>query len=158
MTAILALVRKDLLLYLNDRRALMLHLLIPIVVAAFFGTLFGGGDKGQSGKIDVALVQLDRADLYAALFEDLFPRCTNRCVADQARRARMNADDIFLVRPERHDRLDVGAADCLVERGFDFFRGFENLVWLGHDMPAFLSRQNVVVPFVDPCPSRTRQV
>jgi ABC-2 type transport system permease protein len=61
MNAILALVRKDLLLYINDRRALMLHLLIPIVVAAFFGSLFGGSGKSQSGKIDIALVQQDRS-------------------------------------------------------------------------------------------------
>jgi ABC-2 type transport system permease protein len=67
MTAILALVRKDLKLYINDRRALMIHLLVPVLVAAFFGALFGGGGggagKGQTGKIDIALVQQDRSDI-----------------------------------------------------------------------------------------------
>jgi ABC-2 type transport system permease protein len=64
MTAILALVRKDLKLYINDRRALMIHLLVPVIVAAFFGALFGGGgSKGQAGRIDIALVQQDRSEI-----------------------------------------------------------------------------------------------
>ena len=67
MTAILALVRKDLKLYINDRRALMIHLLVPVIVAAFFGALFGGdgggGGKGQTGRIDIALVQQDRSEI-----------------------------------------------------------------------------------------------
>jgi ABC-2 type transport system permease protein len=57
MTAFIALVRKDLILYLSDRRALLLHLVLPIVIAAFFGSVFGGAAKG--GAIDVALVQQD---------------------------------------------------------------------------------------------------
>ncbi|HEX8604022.1 MAG TPA: ABC transporter permease [Pseudoduganella sp.] len=64
MTAILALVRKDLKLYINDRRALMIHLLVPVIVAAFFGALFGGDTgKGQTGKIDIALIQQDSSDI-----------------------------------------------------------------------------------------------
>lgn len=67
MTAILALVRKDLKLYLNDRRALLIHLLVPVIVAAFFGALFGG-DSGnapgrQTGRIDIALVAQDRSEI-----------------------------------------------------------------------------------------------
>lgn len=60
MTAFLALVRKDLILYISDRRALLMHLVLPIVIAAFFGSVFGGGSK-VSG-IDVALVQQDTSD------------------------------------------------------------------------------------------------
>ncbi|QBE63080.1 ABC transporter permease [Pseudoduganella lutea] len=63
MTAILALIRKDLLLYINDRRALVIHLLVPVIVAAFFGSLFGGAGNGQGGKIDIAVVQQDRSSL-----------------------------------------------------------------------------------------------
>ncbi len=67
MTAILALIRKDLKLYINDRRALAIHLLVPVIVAAFFGALFGGGGggsgRGQTGKIDIALVQQDSSDI-----------------------------------------------------------------------------------------------
>jgi ABC-2 type transport system permease protein len=60
VTAFFALVRKDLILYLSDRRALLMHLVLPIVIAAFFGSVFGGGTKG--GRIDIALVQQDASD------------------------------------------------------------------------------------------------
>jgi ABC-2 type transport system permease protein len=60
-TAFLALVRKDLILYVSDRRALLMHLVLPIVIAAFFGSVFGGG-SAKGGGIDVALVQQDTSD------------------------------------------------------------------------------------------------
>lgn len=61
MTAFFALVRKDLILYISDRRALLMHLVLPIVIAAFFGSVFGAGSSKVSG-IDVALVQQDTSD------------------------------------------------------------------------------------------------
>jgi ABC-2 type transport system permease protein len=61
MTAFFALVRKDLILYIADRRALLMHLVLPIVIAAFFGSVFGGG-SAKGGGIDVALVQQDTSD------------------------------------------------------------------------------------------------
>jgi ABC-2 type transport system permease protein len=60
-TAFFALVRKDLILYISDKRALLMHLVLPIVIAAFFGSMFGGGSAKGSG-IDVALVQQDTSD------------------------------------------------------------------------------------------------
>ena len=62
MTALLALIRKDLLLFVHDRRALLLTLMMPIVLGAFFGFLFGGSGSQQSGKIDVGLVVQDHSD------------------------------------------------------------------------------------------------
>ena len=61
MTALIALIRKDLLLYLNNRRALLLHLLMPVVLAAFFGSLFGGNSGAAAGKIDIGLVLQDHS-------------------------------------------------------------------------------------------------
>ncbi len=60
MTAFIALVRKDLLLFFSDRRALLVNLVLPILIATFFGYLFGGAGKSETSRIDVALVQLDR--------------------------------------------------------------------------------------------------
>ena len=54
MTALLALIRKDILLFFGDRRALILTILMPIVLGAFFGYIFGGSPKEDAGKIDVA--------------------------------------------------------------------------------------------------------
>ena len=62
MTALIALIRKDLILFAADRRALLLTLVMPIVLGAFFGYLFGGSGASDKGRIDVALVQLDDSE------------------------------------------------------------------------------------------------
>lgn len=62
MTALLALIRKDILIYLSNRRALLLNLAMPIVLGAFFGFLFGGSG-GDSGKINIALVSQDQSEV-----------------------------------------------------------------------------------------------
>jgi ABC-2 type transport system permease protein len=40
--AIRALIRNDLRLYLTDRRAIVIGVVVPIFIAAFFGHVFGG--------------------------------------------------------------------------------------------------------------------
>jgi ABC-2 type transport system permease protein len=62
MIAITALVRKDLILFLLDKRALMLNLLMPILLGAFFGYLFGG-NSSETSKIKIAVVNLDQASI-----------------------------------------------------------------------------------------------
>ncbi|WLI89711.1 ABC transporter permease [Massilia sp. R2A-15] len=90
MTAFLALVRKDLILFLSDRRALLVNLVLPILIATFFGYLFGGPGPAKGGAIDVALVQQDSgeigAKIVAALKADTTLRITDMS-ADQAREA-----------------------------------------------------------------------
>lgn len=62
ITAFLALVRKDLVLYFSNRRALIMSIAAPIVIAAFFGSLFGPNSDKPS-KIAVALTDLDHSAL-----------------------------------------------------------------------------------------------
>ena len=58
-----ALVRKDIRLFLVDRRALLMSFAIPIVIGSFFGYVLGGaGDKGQS-KISVLTVDQDHSPI-----------------------------------------------------------------------------------------------
>ena len=59
MTALIALVRKDLILFLGNRRALLLNLLMPIMLGAFFGYLFGGSGVTKNAKIEIAVVAQD---------------------------------------------------------------------------------------------------
>ncbi len=59
MTALIALVRKDLILFVSNQRALILTLAMPVVLGAFFGYLFGGSGKSESIKIEIALVVQD---------------------------------------------------------------------------------------------------
>jgi ABC-2 type transport system permease protein len=57
-TALKALIRKDLVLYFSNRRALVMSIAAPIVIAAFFGSLFASGG-GKTSRIPVALSDLD---------------------------------------------------------------------------------------------------
>lgn len=62
MNALVALVRKDLLLYFRNRRAVIMSIAAPILIAAFFGSLFGGGDN-KPANVPVAVADLDRSEL-----------------------------------------------------------------------------------------------
>jgi len=61
LTPFFALIRKDIILFLSDRRALVMTLALPIVIAAFFGSLFGSG--ARTSAIEVALVQQDGSEI-----------------------------------------------------------------------------------------------
>lgn len=64
MTALWALIRKDLLLFVQDRRALLMSVAMPIVLGAFFGYIFGGsGRTGDNAKIEVAVVSQDDSEV-----------------------------------------------------------------------------------------------
>lgn len=65
MTALIALVRKDLILFLSDRRRLLVSLVMPVLIGGFFGYLTGGA--GAKGAIDVALVQQDTGVIAAKI-------------------------------------------------------------------------------------------
>jgi len=61
-----ALVRKDLVLYFSNRRALVMSILAPIVIAAFFGALFGAG-MDKPTRIPVAFADRDASALSKAI-------------------------------------------------------------------------------------------
>jgi ABC-2 type transport system permease protein len=88
MTAFLALVRKDLILFLSDRRALLVNLVLPIMIATFFGYLFGGSGAHQGGTIDVALVQQDSGEVGARIAAALKADATLHITGMDAAQAR----------------------------------------------------------------------
>ena len=63
MGALAALVRKDLQIFLTDRRAVVLTLAIPIAIASFFGSLFGGSGNQEPARVAVAMVDQDGSGL-----------------------------------------------------------------------------------------------
>jgi ABC-2 type transport system permease protein len=64
VTALTALVRKDLLVFFTDRRAVILTLAIPIAIASFFGSLFSGpSESGERARVAVAVVDQDGSGL-----------------------------------------------------------------------------------------------
>jgi len=71
-TAFRALVRKDIALFLRDRRALVISVLTPILVAAFFGSLFAPVAGGNSiARMKVGVADLDQSALTKAVIESL---------------------------------------------------------------------------------------
>lgn len=70
MNAFVALVRKDLVLHFSNRRAMLMSLVAPILIAAFFGTLFGGSDKGPA-QVPVVLTDFDRSEISARIVANL---------------------------------------------------------------------------------------
>jgi ABC-2 type transport system permease protein len=58
-TQLLAMVRKDLQLFLTDRRAVIMSFVVPIAIASFFGSIFSGTNSSQPARIAVAIVDQD---------------------------------------------------------------------------------------------------
>src|SRR5215203_3908355 len=71
--AFLALVRKDLVLHFSNRRALVMSILAPIVIAAFFGAILGTG-MDKPTRIPIAFADRDASamskDIAAAVKAD----------------------------------------------------------------------------------------
>jgi ABC-2 type transport system permease protein len=58
MNALAALVRKDLILYFSNRRAILITLAAPILIAAFFGAVLGGPPK-KPARVPIVITDLD---------------------------------------------------------------------------------------------------
>jgi ABC-2 type transport system permease protein len=69
--AILALVRNDLRIFRTDRRAVIIGILVPILIAAFFGYVFGGTGNAEAGKIPIIVVDEDQSVVSKAIADDL---------------------------------------------------------------------------------------
>jgi ABC-2 type transport system permease protein len=91
--AIRALIRNDLRIYMTDRRAMIIGVLVPILIAAFFGYVFGSNDSAEAGKIPVAIVDEDQSAVSHAIAADfakeplVLVQMLNRAQAEQAVRA-----------------------------------------------------------------------
>src|SRR6266404_1139161 len=72
MIPFLALVRKDLKLFFNDRKAVVVGLLVPIVLASFFGYIFGGqSGNTETSKVPVLVIDQDGSEVSRALITQL---------------------------------------------------------------------------------------
>ena len=72
ITVFRALVRKDIRLFLNDRRAVLMSVVAPIVVASFFGFVMGGvGGKPETSRIRVAVVDDDQSTISRGIIQRL---------------------------------------------------------------------------------------
>jgi ABC-2 type transport system permease protein len=62
-TAFQALVRRDLRLFFQDRRAVTMSFVAPIVIGSFFGYIFGNVQDRAPSKIEVAVVNQDNSEV-----------------------------------------------------------------------------------------------
>ena len=67
MNIITTLVRKDILLYLQNRKAIAITLIAPIIMAAFFGYVFNSDNNKKPAKTPIALVDLDASNVSTAI-------------------------------------------------------------------------------------------
>jgi ABC-2 type transport system permease protein len=70
-TAVWALIRNDLRIFATDRRAMIVGILVPILIAAFFGYVFGGNGSAESGQIPIGIVDEDQSIVSRAIAADI---------------------------------------------------------------------------------------
>jgi ABC-2 type transport system permease protein len=69
LTPILAIVRKDLQLFSSDRRAVIMAIAVPIVIASFFGAIFSGQSNTGETRIPILIVDEDSGPISRAIVE-----------------------------------------------------------------------------------------
>jgi ABC-2 type transport system permease protein len=100
-----ALVRRDLRLFFLDKRAVIMSFVAPIVLAAFFGYIFGpvSSDSGAASKIGVAAVDQDGGDiakkLLAAMAADASLQVQSRNLAEARESVRRGKTTVAIVVP-----------------------------------------------------------
>jgi ABC-2 type transport system permease protein len=67
MTAAAAIVRKDLLVFFSDRRAVIMGFVAPIAIGSFFGFIFSGGKDREAARVPIRVVDDDRSAISAAI-------------------------------------------------------------------------------------------
>lgn len=68
LTPLVAMVRKDLLLFFSDPRAVILTFAVPIAIASFFGAIFSGPKTdAQQARIPIAIVDQDGSAVSAGI-------------------------------------------------------------------------------------------
>ena len=93
MRQLLALIRLDLKLFFSDRRALIMLFVVPIGIASFMGSLFGGpggkagGKSGPSG-LNLVLVDLDHSAVSRAVVSSFAGDSTFRVLVTNEAAAR----------------------------------------------------------------------
>lgn len=160
LTALAAMVRKDLLLFFADRRALVMAFGAPIAIASFFGSIFPGPDaSSEPARVPVHLVDLDgsaiAASVVAGVRVDRNLAVTVASVEDARAAVRRGRSSVAVVLPEGFGAaaslaLVAGGETPQIELLYDPSRGAELALVRGllieHVMRA-VSRPGFDVPY-----------
>lgn len=89
MSAFLALLSKDIRIFLNDRPAILLSFIVPMVLILIFGMIFSGGTSASG--IRLLIIDESQSTVSEALIEDLrsestFNVATHRTLEDETRK------------------------------------------------------------------------
>jgi ABC-2 type transport system permease protein len=119
MTPFLALLRKDFQIFFNDRRAVIMAFVAPILIGSFFGYVFGGGPNSEDrGKTAVLLVDQENSSLsrdIAARLQRERPLDVQPAQLDEARAAvKKGKAAVAVVIPPGFGK---SAADALLHAG-----------------------------------------
>ena len=71
MSAFTMLVKKDLIQYFSNRRAVLVNIVLPIFIGAFFGYVFGGSGDTEMAAIAINVVDLDQSPVSKDIIEHL---------------------------------------------------------------------------------------
>jgi ABC-2 type transport system permease protein len=64
---LIAMVRKDMLLFFGDRRSVILSFVVPIAIASFFGSIFTANSTSEPARISVSVVDHDNSTIAHAI-------------------------------------------------------------------------------------------
>ena len=99
-----ALVKKDLRLFLGDRRAVMISFVVPLALASLMGMVFGGSGGSDASGIDVVVVDQDHSPVSQEIVQALGADKTValKSMAEDAARAQVRAGkaSVALVLPK----------------------------------------------------------
>ncbi len=72
MITLLALIRKDLRIFFQDRRAVIMSFVAPILIGSFFGYVFGGQSRSEEqGKVNVVVVDQENGTVSRQIVDAL---------------------------------------------------------------------------------------
>jgi ABC-2 type transport system permease protein len=104
LVPLLAMVRKDLRLFLSDRRSVIMSFAVPIAIASFFGAIFPGPSRNaEPARIAVTIVDEDGSAMSSAIVAgargDANLAVTIATAADARARVRRGATSVAIVIP-----------------------------------------------------------
>ena len=105
LTAFLAMVRKDLLLFFSDRRAVIVAFAVPIFIGSFIGSITGGsGANNEPPKVSLAMADEDGSAISKAIVAgaqaDKNLKVTVTTASEAKDRVRKGTDAVGVVLPE----------------------------------------------------------
>jgi ABC-2 type transport system permease protein len=113
-TAFRALVRKDIRMFVSDRRAVLMSIVVPIVIASFFGYIFGGqGGASEPSRMDVLVIDQDNSTISRGIVARLTAEkslAVKPATLDEARTAVQNGKVIVAIAIPKDFGTEAGRA------------------------------------------------